>query len=188
MQRIIFGANRKDNDMWQYLAAAVAPYAIDAITGQSKKMKDAQDKRNNIANGILTQMQSDIGGSASDSLAFKTAKSQLDRSYAKTSGANLQTAAAQGLSSEAQLGQTAELNNSYMTATTSALADAEAKREALKQQYRQLLLGEADNDVAMQSGNFQAQNSLATQLASLIPEISGSTEKKKKKTASIETE
>ena len=164
--------------MWQYLAAAAIPYAVDALTGASSKVSEARNKKNKIVNDTLTQLNTEIGTSTADSAPFKTAKAQLDKSYQRASNTMMQNSAASGASAEAQIGGVAGLNSGMLDATQNAFVNADAKREALKQQYRALLLGNADDEYADALGAYQQQNQMMSSLGSMIPYLAGMEKKK----------
>jgi hypothetical protein len=163
---------------WTMLASAALPYAVDALTGASKKQQNALNERDNVIANIIADSSKRAGTSATDSIFFKTGQALIDKQQKKTAEVQTQTAAATGASSEQQIGQIAANNDNTQDATLNNLGNAEGERNALLDRIDGMKVGQEDTKIATASNNLNSQNQLMGGLAGLIPQLLAKNKKK----------
>jgi hypothetical protein len=142
---------------------------VDLFTGASANRNRAYNDYQNALGGEINRVNEEAGPSASQSLAYKTSVGILDPQYRKRQRTNRARAAAEGLTPEAQTGATQGLNESYNTALLGALGNAMQRRDALREQSRQLTMQKYGIDVNRANQTLANQGQWAQSVSALMP-------------------
>lgn len=153
------------------LGLGVMPGLIDSITGVSARRKRAIDQIQSELSSQALDVQQEMGLSAAQSTLYKTMEGQLVKGQSRAAEELAQRAAAGGLTSEAQLGATAVQAEALNNATSGALVQAEARRQRLKELYRQLTMQKLQVEAGEAAGIQQQHAALWQGIATTVPTL-----------------
>lgn len=148
-------------------ASALAPTAIDLLTGASKKKNSAYDAYDNEVTNQVNELGNEAGSSVTDSLMYQTGQSELDKAVKKQTENINANAASGGLTDEAKLGNTATLNEGYNTSILRLLGAASADRKRILAQKRALKLQQLGYKVNKTTEENNSQSNLSGMLSGI---------------------
>lgn len=113
------------------LVSGGVPFLIDAITGGSSSVTDAQDDYLKSLSDFVARLKKEAGKSVSDSMFYKSAMKLIDEKYGEDIKRQTGIDATRGTTQEGIVSNMNQVNKSRNNAQVKTLGYAEEKRDSL---------------------------------------------------------